>query len=352
MNCLNSWKPVVAMIGVNFGLAVLNILFKIVLSKGMNQLVLATYRQAISAIFLAPIACCMERESYKKLTTFTICALFFSGLMGGTITIYLTLFGLKYTSTSFACGFVNVVPIDTFLMALLFRQEKLNMKCRSGKAKVLGTLICLMGTIVLTLYKGKPLTNNAPSSPLGSIEAHHDTKSWVIGSLFLFAGCLTWSSWFIIQGRVMSDYPYQYSSTSIMSFFGAIQSAVLCIIIDRNTSIWRLKGSMEIWTIIYSGVVGSSICYAVMSWCVKQRGPVFTSTFSPFSQIFAIVFDVSIIHEQIYLGSILGSILVVGGLYALLWGKSKEAQVCKTAPRADKDERTVLPVVTNTPPRT
>nr|GMD15367.1 WAT1-related protein At3g30340-like [Ipomoea batatas] len=189
MNCLNSWKPVVAMIGVNFALAVVNLLFKIVLSKGMNQFVLATYRQTISAIFLAPIACCLERESYKKLTTFTICALFFSGLMGGTITLYLSLFGLKYTSTSFACGFVNTVPIDTFLMALLFRQEKLNMKCKSGKAK---------------------------------------------------------------------------------------------------------------------GIVGSSICYAVMAWCVKQRGPVFTSTFSPFIQIFAIVFDVSIIHEQIYLGSILG----------------------------------------------
>nr|GMD16679.1 WAT1-related protein At3g30340-like [Ipomoea batatas]GMD19876.1 WAT1-related protein At3g30340-like [Ipomoea batatas] len=227
-SCLNSWKPGVAMIGVNFALAVVNILFKIVLNRGVKQLVLATYRQSISAVFLAPIACCMER---------------------GTLTTNLFLIGLKYTSTSFACAFINIVPINTFLLALLFRQEKLNMKCKSGKAKVLGTLICLMGTIVLTLYKGKPLTNNAPSS---SIEAHHDTKSWVIGSLFLFAGCLTWSSWFIIQGRVMSDYPYKYSSTSIMSFFGAIQSAVLCFIIDRNTSIWRLKGSLEIWTIIYS----------------------------------------------------------------------------------------------------
>nr|GMD15368.1 WAT1-related protein At3g30340-like [Ipomoea batatas] len=39
-----------------------------------------------------------------------------------------------------------------------------------------------------------------------------------------------------------------------------------------------------------------------MSWCVKQKGPVFTSTFSPFIQIFAIVLDVSILHEQIHLG--------------------------------------------------
>ncbi|XP_019164996.1 PREDICTED: WAT1-related protein At3g30340-like isoform X6 [Ipomoea nil] len=313
MNCgLSSWKPGAAMIGVNFCLAVVNILFKMVLNRGMNQLVLATYRQAISAIFLAPIACCMERRSYKKLSAFTVCALFFSGLMG---------------------------------------QERINMKCKSGKAKILGTIICLMGAIVLILYKGKPLTNNNNASSQGGVEANHNTKSWVIGSLFLFAGTLAWSSWFLIQVRVGSDYPYQYSSTTIMSFFGAIQSAVLCFIIDKNPSIWKLKGSLEIGSIVYSGIVGSSICYVVMSWCVKQKGPVFTSTFGPFIQIFATVLDVSILHEQIYLGSILGSILVIIGLYALLWGKSKEAQVCKTAPTPDKDAQIVLPV-TSSPPRT
>ncbi|XP_031101356.1 WAT1-related protein At3g30340-like isoform X2 [Ipomoea triloba] len=337
------------MIAVSFAFAVANTLFKMVLNRGVNQLVLTTYRQSISAIFLAPIACCIERKSYKKLTAFTLCALFFSGLIGGALTLNLFLIGLKYTSTSFACAFLNVVPINTFLMALLFRQERINMKCKSGKAKVLGTLICLIGTIVLTLYKGKPLTNNNASSK--GVEAHHNTKSWVIGSLFLFAGSLAWSSWFIIQGRVGSDYPYQYSSTSIMSFFGAIQSAIFCFIIDRNNSIWRLKGSLEIWTVIFSGIVGSSICYVVMSWCVKQKGPVFTSAFSPFIQIFAIVLNVSILHEQIHLGSILGSILVIVGLYTLLWGKSKEAEVCKTAPTPNKDAQTVLPV-TNTPSRT
>nr|GMD16680.1 WAT1-related protein At3g30340-like [Ipomoea batatas] len=271
--------PGAAMIAVSFGFAVANTLLKMVLNRGVNQLVLTTYRQLISAIFLAPIACYMER---------------------GTLNLNLLLIGLKYTSTSFACAFLNVVPINTFLMALLFRQERINMKCKSGKAKVLGTLICLIGTIVLALYKGKTLTNNNASSQ--GVEAHHNTKSWVIGSLFLFAGSLAWSSWFIIQRRVGSDYPYQYSSTSIMSFFGAIQSAIFCFIIDRNNSIWRLKGSLEIWTVIFSGIVGSSICYVVMSWCVKQKGPVFTSAFSPFIQIFAVVLNVSILHEQIHLG--------------------------------------------------
>lgn len=50
------------------------------------------------------------------------------------------------------------------------------------------------------------------------------------------------------------------------------------------------------------GIVGSGLCYVVMSWCVKERGPVFTSAFSPLIQIFVAAFDITFLHEQIHLG--------------------------------------------------
>lgn len=95
-----------------------------------------------------------------------------------------------------------------------------------------------------------------------------------------------------------------------------------------------------------------------MSWCVEQRGPVFTAAFMPFVQIFGAGIDFTILHEQVYLGryrgvllliliscflvitllvlhalfrgvgSVLGSVLVIAGLYSLLWGKNKEARSC------------------------
>lgn len=48
--------------------------------------------------------------------------------------------------------------------------------------------------------------------------------------------------------------------------------------------------------------MGSGLCYVVMSWCVKGRGPVFTASFSPLIQIFAAIFDVIVLHEQIFFG--------------------------------------------------
>ncbi|XP_019161041.1 PREDICTED: WAT1-related protein At3g30340-like isoform X1 [Ipomoea nil] len=371
MSCLQKWKPIAVMVGVNFAMAVVNLLFKKVLNGGMNQQVITTYRLSTAATFLAPVACCRERKSNKKLTALTFCTLFFSALTGcelyllipysepsiyveysdrrcifcrGTLTQYLFLIGLKYTSSTFSCAFINIVPINTFILALILRKEKINMNSKSGKAKVLGTIICIGGALVLTLYKGTPLTKTTSKD----VEAEHDVKNWVIGSLFLYAGSLAWSSWYHIQDRVGREYPYQYSSTTIMSFLAAIQSAILCFIIERRTSIWKLKGALEISTILYTGIVGSGICFVIMSWCVKQKGPVFTSAFSPFIQIFAAILDVFLLHEQIHLGSILGSILVVIGLYILLWGKCKETEVCKNVQTEEKDG-TILPVIISPP---
>ncbi|XP_059316827.1 WAT1-related protein At3g30340-like [Lycium ferocissimum] len=346
MSCLKKWKPIFAMIIVEFAFAAVNALFKKVLNGGLDQLVASTYRLAVSAIFLAPLAWYFERNLASKLTARIICSLFFSALLGSTLTQYFFLVGLEYTSTTFSCAFLNMVPVITFVMAVLIRQETVNIKCKSGRAKLLGTLFCLGGALTLTLYKGITLINPSASS---TIETDHNKRSWLLGSIFLFAGCFVWSAWFLLQARISKDYPYQYSSTAIMSFFGSIQSAILSFIINRDLSKWILKGGLEILSVIFGGMVGSGFCYVVMSWCVNQKGAVFTSAFSPLIQIFAAVFDVTILHAQIHLGSILGSIFVVIGLYILLWAKSKEAEIRKNPETAEQNGQIVLPITASPP---
>ncbi|XVE64556.1 hypothetical protein DITRI_Ditri07aG0109800 [Diplodiscus trichospermus] len=74
------------------------------------------------------------------------------------------------------------------------------------------------------------------------------------------------------------------------------------------------------------GMIGSGLGIVGMAWCVKKRGPVFTAAFGPLFQITAAMFDIPILHEQLNLGSLLGSIVVIIGLYILLWGKKKEVK--------------------------
>ncbi|PIN09541.1 hypothetical protein CDL12_17879 [Handroanthus impetiginosus] len=337
MKTIAKWYPVMAMMAIDQAFAVSNILLKKIVTDGVDRLVFITYRQTISAIFLSPIAFLLERRTRPKLTLSILCHLFVSAIIGASVTQYLFLFGLEYTSATFSCAFLNVVPVVTFLIALPFGFESVNIKYSSGRAKIVGALVCLGGAILLTVYKGMPLFHfSDPQRTAKSVEQHMKLNShigrerWAIGSVALFAGTLCWSSWFLLQTNIAKRYPCQYSSTAIMASFSAIQSAILSLCMNRELSIWILKRKSDIFIVLYAGMIGSGLCFVGMAWCVKKRGPVFTAAFSPFVQILAGIFDVPILHEQLHLGSLIGSVTVIAGLYILLWGKDKEMQKQET----------------------
>ncbi|KAK7332072.1 hypothetical protein VNO80_28819 [Phaseolus coccineus] len=328
----DEWKPFIVMIASDFSFAVVNILLKKILEEGVNHLVFITYRLTIATIFIAPVAYFRERNDRPRLTFRILCYLFCSAIVGASVTQYFVLLGIQYTSATFSCAFINMVPVVTFMMALPFGLETVKIKCNSGRAKILGSLVCIGGALMLTLYKGKPLFNfshyeSAASMTKSSAVKPYSTNTagrWTIGVIAMVMGTIFWSSWYILQSKISKRYPCQYSSTAIMSFFGAVQAAVICFCTDHNFSIWVLKGKMQIIAFLFSGVVGSGLCFVGMSWCVKKRGPVFTAAFSPLVQIIAAMIDIPVLHEQLHLGSVMGSILVIIGLYIVLWGKSIE----------------------------
>ncbi|MFQ6637159.1 hypothetical protein Gotur_013780 [Gossypium turneri] len=325
MNSCQQWKTVTAMVAINFAMAITNVLVKKVLDNGVSHIIILMYRQAISAVFLAPIAYFWERKSRPKLTARILCQLFFNALIGATLCQYFFLLGLEYTSATFSCAFLNMVPVITFILALPFGLEKVNIKNKSGIAKFVGTTGCIGGAMVLTLYKGKTLVGSDSETMVHAVN-YVKKERWGIGSIFLAAGTVFWSSWFLVQASIGRTYPCQYSSTAFLSFFSAIQSAVISLITERDFTRWVLKEKLELITVAYIGMVGSGLCYVGMSWCVKQKGPLFTSAFTPLVQIFAAIFDFSVLHGQIYLGSAIGSVFVVIGLYILLWGRNCEAK--------------------------
>ncbi|CAK9310823.1 unnamed protein product [Citrullus colocynthis] len=303
---LEDFKPLMAMVAIDFAFAIVNILLETVLDHGMNHLVLITYRLSIAAISLAPIAYFCEKDGRVNLSVRILCYLFFSAIVG---------------------------------------LESVKLKSSSGKAKVIGTVVCISGAVLLTTYKGPALANASyATAHVGDAKLKKTTESWTVGCIALVAGTLLWSSWFLLQSNIGKRYPYQYSSTAIMSGFGAVQSAVLSLSTGAKLSAWALTGKIQILTVLYTGMIGSGICFVGMSWCVKKRGPVFTAAFSPLVQIIAAMFDIPILHEPLFLGSLLGSVIVIIGLYILLWGKNKELESCASKVLVEEEITT-----TNTP---
>ncbi|KFK30724.1 hypothetical protein AALP_AA6G019100 [Arabis alpina] len=300
-----------------------NALVKKVLDGGINHMVIATYRLAISTLFLLPIAYFWERKTRPKLTISISCQLFVSGLFGASLLQYFYLLGLSYTSATLGSAFCAIVPSLTFIMALIFGFEKLNMKTKIGYGVVLGTLISLGGALLLTMYQGIPLTHH--SQEQATILNNHITpEKWIKGCMFLFTGMVLYSSWMLIQAKINVQYPCPYSSTVILSVFGTFQCALLSLIKTRHLEGWILRDNLTIITIVIAGVVAQGMCTVATSWCIQKRGPVFSSSCSPLTLVAATAFDFLVFHRTIYLGSVVGSVVVVIGLYIYLWNKSRQ----------------------------
>lgn len=143
------------------------------------------------------------------------------------------------------------------LSSFVRRFEAVNLKCSSGRAKVIGTLVCIGGGALLTLYKGPSLfdhshiTNRTMETTI-SLSSAKKAERWTVGTIALVIGTLSWSSWFLLQSSIGKRYPCQYSSTAIMSFFGAIQSAILSFSTGSPLSVWVLRGWIQIATVLFA----------------------------------------------------------------------------------------------------
>ncbi|XP_050254658.1 WAT1-related protein At1g68170-like [Quercus robur] len=67
---------------------------------------------------------------------------------------------------------------------------------------------------------------------------------------------------------------------------------------------------------------GWNILLSYMGNC--NSGPIYGPMFSPLSLIFVSILEALILGAEIRLGMLLGSVLIIVGLYSFLWGKRKE----------------------------
>ncbi|RWW20631.1 hypothetical protein GW17_00015245 [Ensete ventricosum] len=141
---------------------------------------------------------------------------------------------------------------------LMNRIEKVRIDRRDGIAKLMGTLACVGGATVITLYKGPTIFG--PSRALngaGQLTAPTIGKDWTLGCLYLIGHCLSWSGWLVLQAPVLKKYPARLSVTSYTCFFGVIQFLVIAAFIERDSEAWMFHSGGELFTILYA--VGCSL---------------------------------------------------------------------------------------------
>ncbi|CAL9170660.1 unnamed protein product [Musa hybrid cultivar] len=228
----------------------------------------------------------------------------------------------------------NMLPAMTFVLAVICRMEKVHLKKVRCQAKVVGTLVTVAGAMLLTLYKGPimdmawtkhahPPHSNAPTAAAGDDSTDED---WLKGCICLIIATLAWASLFILQAATLKKYDAPLSLTSLICFVGTLQAIAVTLIMEHKPSAWRIGFDMNLLAAAYAGIVTSSIAYYVQGLVMQDKGPVFASAFSPLMMIIVAIMGSFILAEKIYLGGVIGAVLIVVGLYSVLWGKNRESK--------------------------
>ncbi|PKI56230.1 hypothetical protein CRG98_023425, partial [Punica granatum] len=162
--------------------------------------------------------------------------------------------------------------------------ERLDWRRASALAKSVGTFVSIAGAFVITFYKGPALIARSPSLSFNSHLLLSVQPNWVLGGLLLAADCVMGSAWLILQ----------------------------------------LLNDLLLWS---QGIFGSAFQVGVCTWCLHRTGPVFVSMFKPVGIAIAVVAGVIFLGDTFYLGSLLGSCIIVIGFYSVVWGKANEEKV-------------------------
>ncbi|KAB5524426.1 hypothetical protein DKX38_022175 [Salix brachista] len=335
-------KLLLALVALQFSYSGFHIVSRVALNIGVSKVVYPVYRNIIALILLGPFAYFFEKKERPPLTFSVLVQLFFLALLGITANQGFYLLGLYYTSPTFASAMQNSVPAFTFVMASALGLEKVNISRRDGLAKVLGTIASIGGASVITLYKGPPLLHQIAQKGQG-VTSEEDMSSnkmqnWTWGCIFLFGHCLSWAGWMVFQASifchhyisgapVLKKYPAKLSVTYFTCLFGLIQFLVIAAFVETDFNHWKIRSGEELFAILYAGIVSSAVVISVQTWCIHKGGPVFVAVFQPLQTILVAIMASLILGDQLYSGGIIGAVLIMLGLYSVLWGKSEEKRV-------------------------
>ncbi|KAG2248358.1 hypothetical protein Bca52824_087986 [Brassica carinata] len=228
--------------------------------EGLNPTVFVVYRQAIATLFICPISFFSAWLLWVALTAF-----------GVTVNQNAYFKGIDLSSSSMACAMTNLIPAVTFIISIIVGFERIKRRSLKSVAKH----ICLVFLV----------------DPSSSIANHcHDH--------------LYTSSWTCFMA-------------TIASFFMALALG------NTDLTSWKLDSSLKLSCCVYSGLQ-LAVSFFLQAWCVSRKGPLFSALFNPLSTVIVTFFGALYLKEQTYLGSLLGALAIILGLYIVLWGKTED----------------------------
>ncbi|KAI3670664.1 hypothetical protein L1987_87748 [Smallanthus sonchifolius] len=340
---MKSALPFAAMVVVQIAQVGLTLAGKKAIETGMNNLTYIFYTNAIASLLLLPPAFFIYRSPNRPTLTISVAGGFLGlGILGFLMQV-IGYVGITYASATEATAILNLIPGFTFLFAIIFGVEKLG---HGGLAKIIGTLVSVIGAITVTLYTGPAII----TPRLGSVAPQHllgQSSDFILGGLLMLIDSMLSALFIIAQALILK----KYSAVLIMVLASCSSATVLSLftsfILEHDLSMFNLQSETRLLAILYSALFGGCFQIAIGSWCVKMKGPLFVAIFQPLGIVIAAILGVLFLGDGLYLGCLVGSAIIVIGFYGVMWGKSKEESIVEVgssnSPLLQQNSSDVIP---------
>lgn len=119
----------------------------------------------------------------------------------------------------------------------------------------------------------------------------------------------------------MKRFPVPITLTASSIFVGTVALVTTGLVTVPTSSNWVLTRPAILFSVAYAGIVASGLNFTLQTWANHRGGPVLVGTYTPLQTFFSAVLGLVILNEPLYLGTVIGAVAILIGLYALIWGQ-------------------------------
>ena len=265
---------------------------KMLLQNGLSPAQIFTLRFIIAYILLLAFALSRHRfrlfcKSLKDELLMVVL-----GITGGSVYFLAENAAMLFTTATNTSLIVCSCPLFAMLLfAIVYRHSE-----RVSRLQALGSVIACLGMAVVVL-NGHFVLHLSP-----------------LGDMLAFAACLCWA----VYSLLMKPATERYSSLFITRkvFFYGLVTIIPYYFFVPGFPTWEVLMRPEVlWNLLFLGVVASMLCYVTWNWVIGKLGAVVATNWVYFNPITTIIFAWWLLHEQITVWFLLGTVLILFGMY-------------------------------------
>ena len=269
---------------------------KLLLQAGLSPAQIFTLRFIIAYVLL--LAYSMSRQHQWLCSSWKDELLMVAlGITGGSLYFLTENAAMLYTTATNTSLIVCSCPLFAMLLfAIVCRQSE-----HITKLQALGSIIACLGMAVVVL-NGHFVLHLSP-----------------LGDLLAFGACLCWAFYSLLMKKALEEYSTLFITRKVF-FYGIITIIPYYILRPEeasifNSSILQSFNSSILLNLLFLAVVASLTCFLTWNWVISKLGAVVATNWVYFNPITTILFAWWLLHEQITVWFLLGTILILAGMY-------------------------------------